>query len=243
LSLTNIASIAATIGAAVTVASFIIQLNVASRKSNPNIVGDGVAGGDERSQPPSAGVLKNREIGLGILKKAVLSLSLGAIAGLGLYVLISANSHANGTVSASTRPVAHASSSPLSTHTPAPTSPIKFQTPKAGTPVGREISVTLIGTQPTGSHLWIFVYSSGDYYVQGAPTPYPSDTWFLSGITLGGDASTDVNAPYTIYAVMADSRANATIEKVLNAGGTGESRIPGGAGAREVAQVTVIRTS
>ena len=122
--------------------------------------------------------------------------------------------------------------------------PIKFKIPREGASVGREVGVTLTGTVPKGRYLWIFVFSSGAYYAEGKPGPLPPDYWFLAGVTLGGSGAGDINAPYTIYAVIADAQANAKITKAFdrNNGNTGTRAIPGGAGAKKVTHVTVVRT-
>jgi hypothetical protein len=98
---------------------------------------------------------------------------------------------------------------------------------------------------PSGKYLWIFVYSAGDYYVQGAPTSLPANNWYLSGVTLGSNATGDINAPYEIYAVLADAQANSIIKDDLNrtGGNTGTPAIPGADGVQKAANITVIRTS
>jgi hypothetical protein len=92
----------------------------------------------------------------------------------------------------------------------------------------------------------VFVFSSNQYYVQGTPNPTPPNGWFLPGVNLGSTTDPDDrNAPYAIYAVVADSAANADIQRLYDEtnGETGIPDIPGGAGADKVANITVTRTA
>jgi hypothetical protein len=121
--------------------------------------------------------------------------------------------------------------------------PLTFHGIHNGELVGQTIQLTLTGTVPGGEYLWIFVYSQGDYYVEGTPAPMPSNYWFLPGVTLGTNSADDINAPYAIYAVLANRQANAAIKEDLKitGGNTGTPTIPGGGGAQTVANLTVLR--
>jgi hypothetical protein len=123
---------------------------------------------------------------------------------------------------------------------------IQFLDPREGGRLEHHLNVTLSGTVPAGQHLWILVYSLGDYYVQGTPEPSSSNEWFLAGVTLGTDTdSNSVGAPYILYAVLADDQAEAALGQALNEthGETGFPQIPGGTGAIPVAKITVVRTT
>jgi len=120
--------------------------------------------------------------------------------------------------------------------------PLKLQKPDQGEKLGRHITVELTGTVPRGEHLWIFVYSSRAYYVQDPPSWQPP-YWVSPDVNLGSGNALDINALYTIYAVLANSQANTAIQADLNTtgGNTGTSLIPGRRGIKQVAYVTVKR--
>ena len=179
--------------------------------------------------------------------KSLTAILLGLGSGLGVLILGSIVSN-NGTVASghpSSRPSSTASTSnpPSASSAPKPI-PLEFWKLSNGQSVAHYQEVTLTGTVPSGRHLWIFVYSSGVYYVQGRPIPQPPDFWSLAGVTFGSNAAGDINAPYTIYAVIADQQANGAIDELLKKtkGNTGTSVVPGDGGAQKVAHVTVIRT-
>jgi hypothetical protein len=152
------------------------------------------------------------------------------------------SSSASNPSSASNSPTVRASNSPTASAKPEIAS-LVFQNLSDGQDVGHYETVTLSGTIPNGEHLWIFVYSSGLYYVQGRAQPQPPNFWSLIGVTFGSTATGDVNAPYTIYAVVADQQADGKISELLKRtkGNTGTSMIPGDGGAKKVRHVTVIR--
>lgn len=123
-----------------------------------------------------------------------------------------------------------------------PAVPINFIEPRKGESLGQQISVELTGTVPSGEHLWIFVYSSGEYYVQSAPDWQPP--YWVSSVYLGANGPADVNALYTIYAVLADTQANVAIQSDIDTtgGNTGTLSVPGGNGAKKVGYITVNRS-
>lgn len=137
---------------------------------------------------------------------------------------------------------------PLPSSTTLNDTAIKFTSPKpnsANPPrVGRKVSVIGTGKVPEGKHLWIFVYTADQklYYTSGEATVFP-DSWNFSGAVLGGNAPGDVNALYTIYAVLADSNAHTTIETAFkkNQGTVGTREVPGESGSEKVAYLTVKR--
>lgn len=133
--------------------------------------------------------------------------------------------------------------SPSTSPTGPPIAPIRFGKPHPGQREGHLLNVELTGTVPGGEQLWIFVYSTRKYYVQGMPSWQPP-VWFLPGVTLGSGAAGDIRAPYTIYAVLASSQADRVIQADYNrtGGNTGTSVIPGGSGAKIVSHITVKRT-
>jgi hypothetical protein len=125
---------------------------------------------------------------------------------------------------------------------------IRFASPKPNSskppPVGRVVNVIGFGKIPDGKHLWIFVYAPDTklYYAAGEASPLP-DSWTFSGVVLGGNVPSDINVLYTIYAVVTDSNAHATIGRAFkkNEGTTGTPEVPGGSGSEKVAYVTVKR--
>jgi hypothetical protein len=106
------------------------------------------------------------------------------------------------------------------------------------------VKVTLTGTVPPGKSLWVFVCHLKDCYVQGAPSEEAPNVWYLPTVNLGGNFTSSINSWYTVRAVLADSRANRIIHakyKSTDYGNYGLSQIPGGSGAKTVAQVTLYR--
>lgn len=137
---------------------------------------------------------------------------------------------------------------PLPSSTTLDETAIRFTSPKpnrANPPrVGQRVSVIGTGKVPEGKHLWIFVYTADQklYYTSGEATVFP-DSWNFSGVVLGGKAPGDVNALYTIYAVLTDSKAHTTIETAFkkDQGNIGTGEVPGGSGSEKIAYLTVKR--
>jgi hypothetical protein len=248
LSTNEIAIICGIISAMFTVTGFLFRQSTPVEPPNPPPV-------EPPNQPPVK--TPNRRGQPGNIGKAV---ALGLVVGLTVFALAtvigtgrgsapsigasrgSAPSSGNPTpadsnnVSASTAPTESSSPSPV---------PLKFDYLYNGESVGQNVQVTLTGTVPSGEYLWIFVHDSTGYYVQGAPTSLSDNYWHLTdGVTLGSNTADAIDAPYTIYAVLADPQANSAIKEDYNrtGGNTGTSAIPGDGGAQEVASVTVIRT-
>jgi hypothetical protein len=174
------------------------------------------------------------------------ALIVGVLGIVGATMAVGSNHGSLPTTPASTRSVNH-STLELRTASPTPTSPSKtipltFQNLRAGESVGPQINVILTGMVPSGNHLWIFIYSSGLYYVQSPPILQPPDYWSLAGVDLGG--SQDAGQAYTICVVLANAQANGAIAKDLarTKSNTGTNVIPGNDGAKKIAQLTVIRT-
>lgn len=112
--------------------------------------------------------------------------------------------------------------------------PLGFTSPSQGERLPpRGNTVTLSGSVPSGKHLWIFVYSSGEYFVQGAPQPTGTGNWLLDGVSLGSTTDPlDAKLSYAIYAVLADQQADQEIAQLLATthGNTGVTDVPGGLG-------------
>jgi hypothetical protein len=143
--------------------------------------------------------------------------------------------------------------SPLSSTDPTTTASvesIKIESPRNGQRVGREVRVSGTGTTRAGEHLWIFVYTSDQrlYYAAGPVDTLVPEFWSLGGVVLGGDVrefpEDAQETPYTIYAVVVDSKLHAAIEAKFKKddGTVGTHAIPGGAAARKVDHVTPLRT-
>ena len=100
--------------------------------------------------------------------------------------------------------------------------------------VGRTIKL-LQGNGPISSNeeLWIFVLTPHrHYFIQGKTTP-PSDTtwWSYHGVSLGSSKDpNDINEPYRIYAVLANSRESKVIKNTYDTHGSvgGLGKIPAG---------------
>jgi hypothetical protein len=173
---------------------------------------------------------------------------------VGAYLLyLGSTSSTNRLLPTPSSPAAQSTAQPSAIHsvglpttsgpTERPAVSLKFYKPHKGEELGRQITVELTGAVPRGEQLWIFVYSSHGYYVQDPPSWQPP-FWFSSDVNLGSTDAGDINALYTIYAVLANSQANSAIQQDLNrtGGNTGTPVIPGGSGAKKVAYVTVTRT-
>jgi hypothetical protein len=119
---------------------------------------------------------------------------------------------------------------------------LQFISPRQGQEVGKVLPVTLKGPVPDDEQLWIVVQSSGKYFLQGKPDRQGADTWFLQGVNLGSNDSSD-NGPYTILAVMASQENDVKLQQEFDAtrGETGINGVPGGIGA-DPPSVTVKRT-
>ena len=185
-----------------------------------------------------------------ILLAAGFGVVVGGAVGVGLYFGLSnvnqGSTNAGPSSNPTKTPTSGSSSTSAGTSTPSPSralTPITFKVPHPGQQEGKVITVLLKGDVPNGRHLWIFVKSSGMYYVQGTPTPEPPNYWSLAGVNLGDNHQSDINMPYTIYAIEANAKANSAIERDFHRthGNTGTSTIPGGVTVKGAPNVTVIR--
>jgi hypothetical protein len=186
-----------------------------------------------------------------LLGRVLLAAGIGIVVGFGLYFGLSAISSgrtiAKPPGKPTSIPTASRNNTSTKTSTPAPSEtlmPISFISPHPDQHVGQEVTVLLKGDVPKDRHLWIFVYSSRQFYVEGAPDPEPPNYWSLAGVTFGANTPDDINAPYTIYAVLANTKANAAIKRQFDQtnGDIGTSTIPGVATVKGLPYVTVIRT-
>lgn len=109
---------------------------------------------------------------------------------------------------------------------------------------GKVVPVSLTGTIPVGTFLWIFVYHAGLYYIQGAPMPDGPNFWQLATVNLGS-RSGDLGVWFTIYAVQANSQANKLIQDEynnMNNRNYGLAAMPGGSGAKKIAYMYACRS-
>lgn len=205
-------------------------------------------------RPPSWPVKLTKDGTLKVVNALALGAGVGLLVFFGISFAINHGSIASGSnadpARSSTAPTSSASPGAVSTNASPATgsepkiTPLRFEDLRSNESVGPQINVTLTGSVPSGEHLWIFVYTSGLYYVQSTPTFQPPDYWYLEDVDLGGSAAGDINAPYTIYAVLADPQANSAINALLirTKSNIGASVIPDDAGVQRIAEVTVIRT-
>jgi hypothetical protein len=142
-------------------------------------------------------------------------------------------------------PRSHSSLSANSTTSTNSTVPLSFAEPHDNDKEGLVVKVTLFGTVPSGKYLWIFVCHLGNCYDQGKPTSEAPNIWVLDSVNLGSNLPSDVGHWYEIYAVLANSQANGTIKakfKSTDYGNYGTRTIPGGSGAKKVAQISLYRS-
>jgi len=177
-------------------------------------------------------------------EQIIAAVSPAFVAGISAIVvaLINQSSSSPPGASANISSTAVASASPVVTKS-AP-APLSFNKPSNWEAEGKVVSVSLTGTVPHGEHLWIFVRHAGNYYVQGLATSPGPNLWSLSSVNLGSGQTIDINSWYTIYAVLANSKANKRIQAEYNNPhdiNYGMSTIPGGSGAEKATYINLYR--
>jgi len=163
-----------------------------------------------------------------------------AIMGIAWHYLVSSPKHPVSTpernVSSTPQPTAADPSTPIR-------EPIKFFNLIEDEKVGALIQPLMVtGTMPSGKRAWVFVRSSGSYYIQGALKSKSPDFWTLPSVSLGSAAG-PIDAPYTISVILANSQVDRAIGSDYIKTSDGNSGVPAiPDGAKVICSITVIRT-
>jgi hypothetical protein len=199
------------------------------------------------AQPPGAPKRRSAErrrfLGLELWQQIVAGLAVAAIVailGIASHHLVSSSrdpvSTPTRSVPSTPQPITAEPSTPMQ-------EPIRFLNLNEDEKIGALIQPLMVtGTMPSGERAWVFVRSSGAYYIQGTLKSKSPDFWTLPSVSLGSAAG-PIDAPYTISVVLANSQGNRTIGSDYSKtgdGNTGISAIPDG--AKVICSVTVIRT-
>lgn len=240
LNLTEAAEIAAIVGTIVTAVSFYMQFG-RLRTSHEANKSEGSAEKTGQSARPrgASGESADGPRNHGWPKRAVVSLALGIVAGVIVYVIAAAVYIANPSTSASTSgssPPVSTSPTPLNTSSASGAAPmpstngpvVHLVSPAPRTAVSKSKGFTVRGSFSNlgNDTIWLTDYDGG-YTVDSEAALATNDTWAASDSDLG-NAGESLPFPLTVRLILANEHCAAKLQATYNTNGDYLPSLPGG---------------